>query len=254
MFSVSRRAWAVAAAVTASIAVVTAVVWPRPLLSEDFAGPDRLLANEYGFYNPDAPGAVRSRTWELTSGSAFVDAGSGWTGRPDARAPDPASRRSTNSDVFRMRTVRDDFADVSVDLRLRVERYRGPHPSTAWDGVHLLVRYRSERWLYLVSVQRRDGTVAIKKKVPGGATNGGRYYTLAARRAPLPIARWHRVSVRVRDASEGAVDLLLLVDGEAVLRARDRGVGGRPLRGPGRLALRGDRCEFRMDDIVVRPI
>src|SRR5437762_3088405 len=42
------------------------------LLSDGFSGPDRLLTNEFAYWNPDRPGAVQHSVWEMTSGSLFV--------------------------------------------------------------------------------------------------------------------------------------------------------------------------------------
>jgi hypothetical protein len=58
-----------------------------------------------------------------------------------------------------------------------------------------LLRYQSETSLYYASINRRDGTSVIKKKVTGGPDNGGTYYDLTpyvAHAVPYSMAGDHR--------------------------------------------------------------
>ena len=154
------------------------------LFSDSLAQPTEgsLITNEYSHWNPGL--GVESPHWEMTSGSLFAG---GWTGVPDGCAPNRMSSNCTNSTVFRLNTKRFDFGSVRVDALLRGNGW-AVTPGVAWDGVHLWLRYRSEESLYYASVARRDGAVVVKKKCPGGPSNGGTYHTLASRSGvPLPL-------------------------------------------------------------------
>lgn len=253
-----RRA-AVAAGAAATVAVAVAAValaagGPGPArdeLREAFAGPDRLLANERAGRDPRAP---RSRRWQVTSGSWFVRDGRGWTGIPDGASPGCCSRRATGSAVFRVVTRRSRPADVEVAFTLRALRLvaTARTPEQAYDGVHVFLRYRSERELYVASVGRRDGAIVIRKKLPGGDANGGHYADVGPRAAlPIAFGTDRRVVVRVRDVPAG-VGFRVLVDGVSVLAATDAGTPEPVVSGPGGVGLRGDNAEFLVDDLVVR--
>ena len=57
-----------------AVAIVTVVILmqQRPLLVDDFSGPNGLVTNEFAFFNQHNPATVRSPTWIVTSGSLFV--------------------------------------------------------------------------------------------------------------------------------------------------------------------------------------
>jgi hypothetical protein len=224
------------------------MVHRNTLLREDFGGGNGLISNEFAFHNPRDPRRVTSPVWEVTSGSFFRSHGEGWTGPLDTRPPDPVSATSTNSDVFRALTRRQ-FGDVAVSMRLRLDRPPGGRDAD-WAGVNIFLRYRDEFTLYAVSVARRDGVVAIKKKLPGGISNGGTYATLAKAVHPLSLGGWHTIRTSVVDV-KGTVRMSLSIDGVQVLRTGDSGVAGEPLTGKGRVGLRGDFAEFHIDDFVV---
>jgi len=220
-----------------------------PLLDETFAGPDGLVTNEYATENPGK--GISSPTWIVTSGSLFRRAGLGWSGPPDTLAPGPTSRTGTNSDVFRMVTRRADFDNVEVRVEFQVVRY-DDRSLDAFDGLHVFVHYRSPQSLLVVSVCRRDNLVAVKKKVEGGVTNGGTYYTLASAGGPCATRRWHTAVIDVHDTSSG-VDVDLSVDGRHLLTAHDDGTGGPPMQGPGRVGIRSDYVEFLLRRFTVTP-
>ncbi|MGE2714567.1 hypothetical protein ACQI4L_10960 [Mycolicibacterium litorale] len=194
-------------------------------------------------------GLVDDPDWVVTSGSLFRDRGEGWTGTPDAGG----SAGDTGSAVFRMVSARRDLADVDVSLRLDVERLTstGRTPARAYDGAHIWVRYRSDRELYAVSVDRRDATMVVKKKCAGGESNGGRYVDLSAvvPDTPIPLRRWQQISVTVRNQPDGSVVISADRDGHTV-EAVDRGAECPPLR-EGGIGIRGDNAELRFDDIRV---
>lgn len=242
-----------------------------PLLRDTFSaanGPNRLITNEYALSNADG---VRSALWEMTSGSLFSRAGSGWSGVPDTRAPDRLSRRATGSAVFRLRTRRASFGDVKVSAEIRVNRWSNAR-SGQLPAIVMWVRYASELSLYWPSVLRADGKVDIEKKVPGGPfpDNGGTYYILppyTARGWPVQLRRWYRIAVTARSGADGALTISTYRDGRRMMTAVDRGAGQRvqvartggratnptaALRRAGRLGIRGDDADFDVRDYTVR--
>lgn len=215
-----------------------------------------LITNEYAYWNPTSPLAVTSPDWQQTSGSLFARNGVAWSGRPDGSAPDALSTTATDSAVFRVNTARYDFGNVDVAFRLRVAGLTTTDrtPAQAWDGVHIFLRRRSESELYYASVDRRDGSVVIKKKCDGGTTNGGTYYTLASSPAgayPIPLGAWQAVAAGVHDNADGSVHLQLWRDGALVLDTVDAGTGCTPLTGAGSTGIRGDNTEFEVGDFTV---
>jgi hypothetical protein len=241
---------------TAAPSTTTSVVPGVSTFAEHFTRPDGLVTNEWAFWNPLSPSRVTDPAWEMTSGSLFARNGRGWTGRIDDTAPDATSSKGTNSSVFRLTTRRSDFANARVDMKL-VNLGFTSTPSTppvAWDGVHVFLRYQAENSLYYASVNRRDGSLAIKKKVPGGPSNGGTYYTLASSGAGgFSVGAEQALAATVTTNSDGSVTLGLFAHGRLVLTATDRGTGG-PVIPSGKVGLRGDNTEFTFDDLMVTPL
>jgi hypothetical protein len=240
----------VAAAVVAQQVIA---ILHRPLLLDDFNRPNGLVTNEFAYFNPHDPAAVRSPTWIATSGSLFVRDNVGWTGPLNQGAPGPRSANRTNSSVFRIVTQRANFQNVTVAFSLFVQKF-GITPSglaPGFQGVHVFLRYQSPDLLYVVSVDRRDGVLVIKKKVPGGQTAGGTYYTLATAHREAATGRWDQVRVSAVNDGAGVV-LQVWLNGDLRLRAVDNGVGDvPPIAQPGRVGLRGDFTEFMFDDFTV---
>lgn len=227
------------------------------LVADDFGGPDRLLTNELAYRGRDARGVPRSATWTVTSGSWFIRDGQAWTGPPDGERPDTRSRAHNDSAVLRVLSKSTSLRDVDVSFTLTNQGMTttARTPAVAHDGVHVFLRYRGEAELYAVSVNRRDGAVVIRKKVPGGTQNGGTYYDVGGRaKRPISFGDRQRVTVRVRDELDGSVGFRLRIDGRTVLTARDAGVGGAPLRGGGRIGIRGDNDNFLVDDLRVEAL
>jgi len=208
----------------------------------------RLITNEYAYRNPSRPDAITSPDWIATSGSLFGRDGAGWTGPIDRVTPGPASDPHTDSAVFRLITRRDDFEDVHVQFRLSIVEVTSTSrtPRMDWDGVHIWVRYQNEMSSYAVSVARRDGIVLIKKKCPGGPTNGGRYYTLTREVTghPIPLNQWRYVGATATDTANGGVRITMLINGHFVVGVTDRGTGCAPIRASGAVGIRGDNTEF----------
>lgn len=219
-----------------------------------FAGTGPLVTNEYAYWNLHDPARVESPVWEVTSGSLFRQDGHGWTGVPDAENPDAASGNGSGSAVFRLTSKRADFLNVAVSFDLQNEGLVSTDrtPPAAWDGVHLFLRYQDETSLYYATVNRRDSTVAIKKKVPGGPSNGGTYHDLGEHAGyDVPYGAWQHVRATIEDEPSGAVAIRLYADGRLLTEAVDDGVGGDPIRTAGRIGVRGDNCQFLLRNFVV---
>jgi hypothetical protein len=226
-----------------------------PLFVDNFSYPDGLITNEYAYWNPGSARSRISHTWELTSGSLFARGATGWTGVPDDIEPNAASSKGTDSAIFRMNTKRADFGDVTVSMRLLVNRLTSTRstPRVAWDGVHIFLRYQSQYNLYYASVARRDGTVVIKKKCVGGPDNGGTYYELT-RYVPghaIPLGSWHPVAASVHNDTGGSVTVKLYRDGTLLAAGVDRGVGCAPIRSAGAVGIRGDNADIQFDAFTV---
>lgn len=226
------------------------------LFSDSFSQyPDGLITNEYAFWNPTGSGAKVSSKWELTSGSLFAQNGSGWTGVPDGGiAPNALSTNANNSAIFRLTTKQANFRDVAVTFDLLNQGLTSTSvtPAVAWDGVHVFLRYQSEQSLYYASINRRDNTVVVKKKVPGGPSNGGTYYTLASTGSyAVPYNAWQNVKATIKNNSDGSVTIQLFAGGKLLLTANDNGVGGAPITGYGKVGIRGDNTNFKFKNFLV---
>ena len=240
--------------VVALVGLLVVRILTRPLLVDGFDQPNGLITNEFAAYNPGDRAAVQSPVWIATSGSLFARDGTGWTGVPDTGTPGPRSLHVTDSAVFRIVTKNDNFQDVSVSFSLFVQRFMsgqgGAMPS--FQGVHVFLRYQNPDLLYVVSVDRRDGIITIKKKVPGGPSAGGTYYTLAQVHGKAAVGRWEQVTTSVVNNGEGGVNIKVWLDGHFRLSAVDNGVGDAPpITDAGRVGLRGDYTEFRFDNFTV---
>ena len=155
--------------------------------------------------------------------------------------------------MFRLTTKRYDFTNVAVDFSLVNVAFTSTAttPPVAWDGVHVLLRYQNEESLYYTSVNRRDGTVVIKKKVPGGPSNGGTYYTLATAIRSFAPGTVQGVRATVVTNADGSVGIKLYRGGVLAVQATDAGTGGPPITHAGAVGIRGDNDEFRFDDFTV---
>lgn len=237
---------------------------PPPILRISFAGPDRLLANEFDYWGAttvgdgverDAAGeAAGSAQWFVTSGSLFVRDGQGWSGMPDVGPVDERSEQATGSSTFRAHTRRGDFGDIVVSTQFRLEDYVVAPGAVRheWDGLHLMLRVQGEAELYTVSLARRDGHVALKRKLPGGPVNGGTYTSVVDVASPNPVAGDdHSARVLVRNRGPDAVEIALELDGTTVFDVVDQGSGVPALTAPGAVGIRADNLEFAIESLVV---
>jgi len=218
---------------------------------ETFDGPDRLVTNEYAYLHPRRASATLSDEWRVTAGSLFVRDGAGWTGVPDRASPGPDPEGFTGSAVFRAYPNVEVGDDSTVALRVHPISFADYPGSQAWDGMHLLTRYRSEQHFYSVSLIRRDGLVVIKRKFPGGPSNGGTYVTLASASMPLDPNEWHDVRVETSGAPD-AVRIELWLDNALVLEAVDAGQPGPPVSGSAGVGLWADNLQVEFDDLKIR--
>jgi hypothetical protein len=236
------------------IAVVQFVSFQgRPLLVDDFNQPNGLITNEFAYHNQGNPAARTSPVWIATSGSLFALDHAGWTGVPDVGVPGPRSVVANNSSVFRLVTRRADFQNVAVSFGLFVKRFITPQSGAdvSWRGVHVFLRYQNPDLLYVVSVDRWDGRIVIKKKVPGGQSAGGTYYTLGTADGTAVSGQWEQVKVSATNSGAN-VNLSVWLDGRLRLRTVDDGVGDvAPIAQGGRVGLRGDYTEFMFRPFTV---
>ena len=228
-----------------------------PLFIDQFSEPDGLITNEYAYYDPGESDSVVSPKWQLDSGSLFARDNTGWSGIPDDKEPNANSTNGTDSAIFRLVTKQSNFGNVAVSLSLDNQGLvtTPSTPAVDWDGIHIFLRYQSEFSLYYASINRRDGTAVIKKKVPGGPDNGGTYYELTSYVShPVPYNTWQSIRATVRTNADGSVTIDLYSGGQLVVDAVDKGIGGPPITSPGRVGIRGDNCNFRFDDFRVDPL
>lgn len=235
------------------------MIHTSPLFSYDFTTKTNgILTNEYAHWNPTDPKAKVSAEWDMTSGSLFVKGGLGWTGVPDDKKVDILSATGNNSAVFRLTTKRKDFKDVSVKFKLiNIGLNSTPTtPPVDWDGLHVFLRYQTEQSLYYASVNRRDGKSIIKKKVPGGPSNGGTYYDLTPSVShPWVVNAPQNVEASIKTLSDGSVLITLLSEGKEIVKAVDDGkIGGPPILLAGMTGIRGDNCQFTFKDFSVTAV
>lgn len=227
------------------------------LIYELFSESGSLVTNEYATHNPTHTDIVTSPLWRVTSGSLYRQDGTGWSGKPDDISPNALSTNGNRSAIFRMVSKRTDIKNASVKLKLRTNGFVSTPttPTSSYDGVHVFLRYASEEQLYAITVNRKDGHVVFKKKVPGGATNGGTYYELAPYKTrSTPIGTWQTIEARAKNLTTG-VRLELYINGSLFMSATDTGaVGGAPLTAAGRIGFRGDNTNFNLDSISVTAI
>jgi hypothetical protein len=233
---------------TTTVAAQPALMSSEVLFTAKFPTVDQLVTNEYAYWNSTSPDAVKSADWEMTAGSLFAKSGYGWTGKIDRLPPGPTSKTGTNSGVFRLNTKRTTFGDVRVRMTVQFIRLEDDPVAfpVAWDGMHIWLRYQSQYHLYYASIARRDGAVLIKKKCPGGFSNGGTYYTLTpeVKGYPIALGKWRDVGATAVNYPDGSVRITLLVNGNFVVGVNDKGVGCAPIRAPGAVGIRGDNAEF----------
>ena len=102
-------------------------------------------------------------------------------------------------------------------------------------------------------MNRRDNTVVIKKKVPGGSSNGGTYHDISpvAVRS-VPYGQPQQVQATVQTLANGSVKIVLSVNGQLIVEGLDDGTkGGAPIVAQGAVGVRGDNANIELDDFSV---
>ena len=178
-----------------------------------------LITNEYAYWNTGDPSAKTSSAWQMTSGSLFAKNGAFWTGNPDAcpndtAGPNPQSTNCTDSAVFRLNTAKTFSGNIKVSLKLKQDK--DIHNSecntgdTCWYGTHIWLRYQNEFNLYYASINRADGNVVIKRKVPCGDDNSGTYFVLGSYvKHNFTTGVWNNYSATAQTNSDGSVTIKL---------------------------------------------
>ncbi|MDP3963129.1 MAG: hypothetical protein Q8Q39_01395 [bacterium] len=231
---------------------------PTTLFNDPFSQyADGLITNEFAYWNPTAAGAKQSPLWEMTSGSLYAQDDAGWTGVPDAGTPNADSSNANNSAIFRLTTKQAEFQNVSVSFDLLNQGLVSTNqtPAVAWDGVHVFLRYQNEESLYYASINRRDNSVVVKKKVPGGPSNGGTYYNIGNTKTfTVPYNAWQAVRATIKNNTDGSVTITLSVNGSVILNVTDAGTGGSPIRAGGKSGIRGDNTNLKFKNFKIAPL
>ena len=229
---------------------------PTTLFSDSFTAPDGVLTNHYAFWSPHDNTAFRSPNWEMESGCAFIANDTLWTGIPTSNIPNRDCSNGSGSEVFRLWTKRNDFGDVKVTFSLRNNGYvSGAQGERSWDGIKIWLRRQGRSGshaLYTAEVNRRQGNLMIQKKCAGSPD----YRILGQNRpagAAAQIGQWETVGGRIRNLSDGSVEIELIRRGETVLTARDTGGDCPPITSAGRVGVRGDYTNFNVDNFLVTP-
>ncbi len=240
------------------------------LLADNFARPRSVITNQYAHDHTPYPGATWSAPpglilddkWDIYNGTLYTG---GDTGVPDEGPVDIDSRAANGNAILRARTKRDDLHNIAVSFDLRIDYLRSQgvqQPPVDWDGCHVflraqpLVRGVGCTHLYYFSCARRDGVVMFKKKIPGGDTAGGTYYSLNPEikgAHPIPYGVTRRITTSIHTRTDGATVLQGWIDGNLVCMAIDDGtIGGPPLDLPGATGIRGDNACMNIGNLEVR--
>jgi hypothetical protein len=219
----------------------------RPFLTLHVPG-SGLVTNSFATWHPTDTEARRLDGWVVTSGSLYARDGSLWSGIPDDVKPNRESTNGTGSNVFRLYSDHS-YADIEVRFDLDNLGFAPTAHRHAWDGFHIFLRAKDEYRLYVISVNRRDGTASIKKKITGGPSNGGTYEPVAkSEPSPFAIGKWQHVRAIAVTNQDGSVTLSLYINGKPIVTGTDIGDRAKPLD-DGRIGLRADNDEFAIRNL-----
>jgi phage replication-related protein YjqB (UPF0714/DUF867 family) len=246
------------------------------LFLDGFTGADGLITNEYAHWNSDG---ILSPDWDMTSGSLFRQGNTAWSGAPDSFDPNKLSSDHTDSDYFRLTTLRAFAGNVKVSLAVKSNsdihdsNCGPPNNDTCWHGVHIWLRHLTQYDLYYVSVIRADNKVVIKRKVPCGSDNDGFYRELGEITHPWSVGTWRHFSATIQTNNDGSVTIKVYDDDSnpnaPFLQATDGGNNNTewssdcatpgsyptsqypPLAAAGGVGVRGDFDNFNIDDFRV---
>jgi hypothetical protein len=160
----------------------------------------------------------------------------------------------------------------NVNVSFQLKHHEPIDNSEAWHGVHIYLLYQSQYDLYALSVNRADGKMVIKRKVPCGPSNRGTYITLSEYIPySIPLEAWNNYNVTVETEPSGDVYLAIFSEDTStpLVSAVDRGginqnwtpectVEGAypgkhypPLSSSGQVGVRGDFANFSIDNFQV---
>ena len=218
------------------------------LFIDEFDVPDGIITNEYAYSHPRHLGIHESSNWVATSGTLFARAGQAYSGVPDGAEHGSTidSTPENGSAVLRVITKRISYTNIAVKFSFTNIRFVTTNrtPEKAWNGLHVFMRRQDENNTYYIDVNRIDGTLHIKRKLLGA------YVTLSEPvKYPIPMGVKQDIEVRARTLPTGAVELRAYIDGNLLQHVVDDS-GDRILAG-GSVGIRGDNCEFALDDFQV---
>ncbi len=235
----------------------------QTLFLDKLDGSDRLVTNEYVYWNPNSTCPYKSDKWDMTSGTLLIKNGVGYSGLPNKESRSVCeSNNQTNSYTFRLNTKDASFTNTVTSLDYEMLKHGDASSNTenSYDGLHIWVRYQSQYALYAVSISRWDGNLAIKKKVPveiahcSDPSNEGCYYDLVSQvnRPDLTkSAVWHHADITTEDRSDGKLQIKLVIDGQTALEATDGGEHDSVYH-TGAVGVRGDNTEFYFKNFLVK--
>ena len=239
-------------------AVFFSYITTRPVVAEAFDGIDGTFVSQEPFWDEDDRGLSQNDRWYANNGT--LDVRSGW-GR-------------TDDDVFRMWTRRTDLQNPTVRFDMVFRGFTGG--TKDWRGLNLwlnrthctpvpecsAVDDEGGNSGYMLRFVAADGHMIINKKVPGDTreqyperatsyVQGGTYYWLA--KAPWqPVeGREYELAGSVRENADGTSTVQMSVDGEVLLTFVDDGSFGGPPPDGGRVGLRGDYVDVKVDDLEI---
>lgn len=223
------------------------------LLTDPFDYPNGVITNEFAHFHPGMAGIHESPTWVATSGTLFAHDGRGYSGIPDSGrdssgvpAVDIDSATLNGSAVLRVITRTATF--LNVEVRCVITNLRlvdtGRSDGKDWNGLHVFMRRQDENNTYYVDINRRDNKVTIKRKLHGAYSP-----PLADAIYPVPYGSDQHIQVSAETLPNDFVDLRLYSGGNLLLQVTDTSV--ERILTPGAVGLRGDNCEFFVDDFQV---
>ncbi len=238
-----------------------------------------LITNEFAHFNHGNGHAVISADWDMTSGSLFAHGNVFWTGNPDTcDGPNALSTNCTDSDVFRLNTVKSFAGNIKVSLSLKqnidIHNTSCNTDDTCWYGIHAWLRYQNPFNLYYVSLNRADGQVVIKRKVPCGGSDDGTYFVLGSyARHDFTPGVWSKYTITIQTNANQSVTINLYDTAasatQPIASGTDRGgtnpawspscttpghyrsASYTPITAAGNVGIRGDYTNFDFTDLQI---
>ncbi len=252
---------------------------------DDFSGSNGIITNEYAYFNPSDPSRPISADWEMDSGCLFRSSNTGTTGTPDTNTGSSTINCSpyNNNNTFRLNTKASYSGNTSVYLDVKqntnIHDANCNTTDTCWHGTHVWTRYQNQYNLYYASVNRADGQVVLKRKVPCGTDNSGTYFVLGSGYVSghdWTAGTTKQYKLTTVDNVGGSVTLSLYdmaySTSTPIVTGTDSGgtnpnwtagcstpghygsASYTPLTSSGKVGVRGDYANFTIDNISVVPL